>query len=375
MKIKLSFNSGKAHPGQTCDIQIGSGITKHLGKWVANSPSKRAFIIADAKLKSARTKVRSALLSAGWEVHEIPVKAGENLKDIESVYPLYGDLLKAKADRNSVLFALGGGSVGDAAGFVASTYLRGIDWVGIPTTLLAQVDSSVGGKTAINHSTGKNLIGTFHQPKLVICDTDFLSTLSAREVVSGLGETVKYGITFDPKFFTYLVKHHAQFLALDPKVLTQAIHKSLSWKARKVAHDEFDRKGVREVLNFGHTFGHALESFTKYENFQHGEALIWGMRFALALSVVRGKLKAQECAHIELFLRSLKTPPLPKALNAEKLTRLMSKDKKSRSGKIHFVLLEKLGKTTSDGDVSPKDIKQALSMLRNSTEANTGAKR
>ncbi|MGK5090307.1 3-dehydroquinate synthase [Bdellovibrionota bacterium FG-2] len=362
--VRVPFAKKAAH---SCDIRIGSGATQLLGQWLSQCRSKRAFIISDARLTNARSKVRKALASAGWETHEIPVTAGEAFKDIEAIYPLYGKLLNAKADRNATLFAVGGGSVGDAAGFVASTYLRGIDWVGIPTTLLAQVDSAVGGKTGINHRTGKNLIGTFHQPKLVICDTDFLSTLSTREIVSGLGEIIKYGITFDPKFFAFLERNNEELLARDSRFLTKSIRTSLIWKAKKVAFDEFDRKGVREALNFGHTFGHALESFTKYETFQHGEAVIWGMRFALALSVVRGKLDAKTCDKIDSFLATFAVPPLPAKLGAKELSALMAIDKKVRDGKIHFVLLKALGRTESDNGVTNQDITKALSLLRASS--------
>jgi 3-dehydroquinate synthase len=245
------------------DIRIGAGAVRELPRWLGRRRSKRAFVIADRRLRTARAALLRGLRHAGWEAHEIAVPAGEGLKDIESVYPIYGALLKARANRDSLLVALGGGSVGDAAGFVAATYLRGIDWVGVPTTLLAQVDSSIGGKTGINHVTGKNLIGAFHQPRLVVCDTDFLSTLSRREVVSGLGEVVKYGIVYDPALLGYLCKNRDRFLGLEPRILERAIERSAHWKCRAVSRDELDRAGVREFLNFGHTFGHALESATR----------------------------------------------------------------------------------------------------------------
>ena len=283
-KVNLTLRN-RSYP-----IHIGPGSIHSLTKSLKRAQSKRAFIISDQALGQARAKLKSVLKKSGWEVTEIVVRAGEELKDIQSIYPLFGKLMAARADRDSTLFALGGGTVGDAAGFVASTYLRGIAWVGIPTTLLAQVDSAVGGKTAINHSSGKNLIGTFHQPELVICDTDFLSTLGAREVISGFGEVVKYAIAFDSRFYAYLQKNIDQFLDLNSEVLSTAIRKSLFWKAKLVSQDEFDVKGVREKLNFGHTFGHALESATEYQVYQHGEAVLWGMRFALALSEVRGHL-------------------------------------------------------------------------------------
>jgi len=205
------------------DIQIGFGAIDKLDKILRDLPSKRVFVVSDQSLVGARKKVLAALKKNHFQVKEFPVKAGESFKDFKSVYSLYGDLLKNHAHRDSVLFALGGGSIGDAAGFVASTYARGIPWVGIPTTLLAQVDSSIGGKTAVNHKKGKNLIGTFHQPSAVICELGFLETLSQREVISGLGEVIKYGLIFDANFFQFLRVNWKKALHLDPKVLTQVV--------------------------------------------------------------------------------------------------------------------------------------------------------
>jgi 3-dehydroquinate synthase len=346
------------------DVWIGSGVVARAASLGSPSrPGRRAFIIADQALVSAREALRKTLAHAGWDITEIAVQAGEDLKDFQFLYPLYGELLKSGADRNAVLFALGGGSVGDAAGFIAATYMRGIQWVSVPTTLLAQVDSAVGGKTGVNHSLGKNLIGAFYQPSLVLCDSDFLKTLSSREVVSGLGETIKYGIIYDPSFCTFLRKNLKPLLALEPRILTQAVARSIRWKAKAVARDELDRNGVREALNFGHTFGHALESATGYHTFQHGEAVIWGMRFALALSQVCKKLKATERSPLEKLLTALPIPPLPQALSETELFLAMQKDKKNRNGKIHFVLLKKPGKTVTSSDVTERELVEAYRMI------------
>ena len=345
------------------DIHVGAGAIRELPHWLGHRSSKRAFILSDRRLKAARAALLKSLSQSGWETHEIAVEAGESFKDIQSIYPVYGKLLDAKANRDSVLFALGGGSVGDAAGFVAATYLRGIAWVGVPTTLLAQVDSSIGGKTGINHSSGKNLIGSFHQPELVVCDTDFLKTLGPRELVSGLGEIIKYGLVYDPYFFSYLEKNARDFLRRDPAVLTRAIEKSVSWKCKAVARDELDRKGVREVLNFGHTFGHALESITRYGTYQHGEAVIWGMRFALALSQVRGRLKASVRARADGFLATLNIPPLPRGYGPAQFSAHMSRDKKVRDGRIHFVLVDRIGHAVSDSQVQKEDLFEAYRLL------------
>lgn len=345
------------------EIRIGHGSLSRLGQYLSGSPSKRAFVIADERLQAERGNLLAVLGRAGWRAHECAVSAGESLKAIDRLYPIYGDMLKAGIDRGSTLIALGGGSVGDAAGFVASTYLRGIRWVGLPTTLLAQVDSSVGGKTAVNHPLGKNLIGTFHQPCLVLCETDFLKTLSEREVVSGLGEAIKYGLAFDPRLFSYIQDHWSQALRLDEDVLKRIIKASLKWKAKAVSEDEFDSKGAREVLNFGHTFGHALEAVTDYQGFQHGEAVLWGMRFAAALSRVRGKLSEKSWREVEGFLITVPLPSLPSGVKAESYFRSMANDKKAREGKVRFVLLKKIGETVSDGNVGMNDLRKALRMI------------
>jgi 3-dehydroquinate synthase len=346
------------------EIHIGPGAIGSIGRWLPSLKLRRAFIIADQKLDQARQELVASLKKANWEVTEILVHAGEDLKDFKNVYPLYGELLKGRANRDSVLFALGGGSVGDAASFVASTYLRGIPWVSVPTTLLGQVDSGVGGKTGINHSIGKNLIGSFHQPILVVCDTNVLSTLSQREIMSGLGEMIKYGIALDSGFFNLLNKNRDKVLKLDPDFLTYAIQRCVLWKAKIVAKDELDRKGLREVLNFGHTFAHALESATQYRVFQHGEAVIWGMRFALALSEVRKKISLKKRKEIDQFLCRLEVPLVPSQVEPDEIFRLMGQDKKVRNKKIHFVLLKELGKTLSDANVKAAELRKAYHILQ-----------
>jgi len=356
-------------PNKSYNILVGSNIVEQAVKKIKiKSKLKRAFIIWDDRLVDAQQKLYQALLKSKWEVHSFSVKAGEELKDIESVYPIYGQLLGANANRDSVVFALGGGSVGDAVGFVASTYLRGIRWVGVPTTLLAQVDSSLGGKTGINHSAGKNLIGSFYQPIMVICETQFLSTLSMRERVSGFGEAIKYAIAFDPKFYLELVKNKDKFLNLEPRFLVNIVSKCLKWKSKKVSKDEFDVKGIREALNFGHTFGHTLEAFTYYKVYQHGEAVIWGMRFALLLSEIRKKITPLIRRKVDDFLKKLPIPNLPQDLSDEILLSLMQKDKKVRDGKLNFVLSKGIGKVYSDNKVKKDEVIKAFSLLKNEGE-------
>ncbi len=343
-------------------VVVGSGVIDRLGK-IYQGESKTAVLISDRRLGDHRARVLKSLQSSGWKVNEILVDAGEQLKNFYTIYPLYGQLLDLGIDRSSTLFALGGGTIGDAAGFIASTFLRGIKWVGLPTTLLGQVDSGIGGKTGINHEKGKNLIGSFYQPALVVCETDFLKTLSKREIISGLGEVVKYGLTYDYKFFSYVRDHWTEAVALDLSVLAKLVKNSVSFKAKAVSKDEFDRKGAREVLNFGHTFGHALEKLTDYKGFQHGEAVLWGMRFAIALSRVKKKLSMKAWQEADDFLRQISLPPLPNFENSE-VFKLMAKDKKAKDSKVRFVLLKKIGESVLNRNITEQDLETALEILK-----------
>jgi len=356
MKLRLR---GSIYP-----VAAGQGEIKRLIPFLKKIAARKIILLSDQSLVKIRLKVKKQFSKYPFEFHEIALEAGEGLKDFHTIYPIYGRLLELKADRDSVLIALGGGSIGDAVGFVASTYLRGIRWIGLPTTLLAQVDSSIGGKTGINHQAGKNLIGSFHQPELVICDTDFLSTLSPREIASGIGEIVKYAITFDPKFFLYLDRNLGKLTTLNHKVMQKAIERSLKYKIKAVELDEFDRKGIREVLNFGHTFGHALETLTDYQVFQHGEAVIWGMRFAVTLSMIRGHLPECDGLKIDALLAKIPVPKLPKKIVLKTLLQAMKKDKKSSQNKVRFVLIKRLGKTVSDHHVTENDLERAFQRIK-----------
>jgi len=305
------------------------------------------------------SRLSRKLKANGIEVSQVSITANEGAKDYQKLFPLFSRLLQSGMDRNSVLFAVGGGVIGDLAGFVAATYLRGIRWVGIPTTLLAQVDSSIGGKTAVNHPLGKNLIGAFHQPSLVVCDTTILKTLSNRDRLSGFGELIKYGLAFDRRLFETLRNNHRSILQLSPKHLNPAIVAAIKWKTKVVSRDERETRGLRMTLNLGHTLGHAYESITGYRLFRHGEAVILGMRLAAALSVERGHLKEKVQLEIEEFLGALKTPRVPR-VSLKKLLGYTARDKKVEAGKVPFVLLSAIGKTVIDRKVSKDDIASAL---------------
>lgn len=355
-KLKLKIKD------QSYPIVIGSDVAQSILKYLPKKTSK-IIVISDERLTSQRKKLLSSLKKAKLPLVEIAVTAGEELKSIKNVYPLYGKLLEASADRDALIVALGGGTIGDVAGFVAATYMRGIHWIGVPTTLLAQVDSSVGGKTGINHDAGKNLIGAFYQPILVACDVSYLKTLGAREMTSGLGEIVKYALTFDKTYFKWLEKNIDALNKGDQKAICTAIEKSLSWKTKSVSHDVEDRLGVREVLNFGHTFGHALESATAYKKFQHGEAVIWGMRFALILSEIRGHLLSEKRIRMENLLKKLEVPAISKTLKKTEIFKHMKRDKKSEGGSIRFVLVNDIGHSVSDAKVTAADLDLAFLIL------------
>lgn len=343
-------------------VRIGWGLLKRSDAF-ADLPGKQAFIISDKKLAAPSKSLGLSLRKAGWVVRETSILVSESAKDYRKIFALYSKLIESKIDRDGVLFALGGGVIGDLSGFIAATYLRGIRWVGVPSTLLAQVDSSIGGKTGVNHPLGKNLIGAFHQPAMVICDTDLLRSLSARDRISGLAEMIKCGLTFDPVHYDFIVREHKKILNLEPETVSLAIAQSIRWKASVVEKDEYERSGLRRVLNFGHTVGHALESISNYKGFRHGEAILWGMRIENAISVVRGHLSESEQQKIEGFLSQLKIPDFPPTLTVKKLFAATLTDKKIKDGRVNYVLLSAVGKTVTDNLVSERDMSAALSLL------------
>ena len=346
-------------------ILIGSKVIANLPKEISkvSKETTKVFVIADRKLTKWSTALEKTLLKAGLDVHIKKVSADEKIKDFEKLFPLYDWMMKKGGDRKSVLMALGGGAIGDAVGFLAATYMRGIPWIGLPTTLLAQVDSSVGGKTAVNHPNGKNLIGAFHQPSLVVCELDYLKTLPARELLSGYGEIIKYGLIFDKPLFDYCAKNTKLILKGNATALEKVVHKSLSWKVKAVQKDEFDLKGIREALNYGHTFGHALEAELGYGKLRHGEAVIWGMRVATRLSYLKGFLSVKESIGVDQVLSQLQVPKIPKNTPFPKLLKHMKKDKKTQGGQLKFVLLDKIGHSFSQKGILPEEVKEAWESL------------
>jgi 3-dehydroquinate synthase len=278
----------------------------------------------------------------------------ESAKNLNTAEKLCRSLVRSGIDRHSLIIAVGGGVVGDVAGFVASACLRGVALVQIPTTLIAQVDSAVGGKTGVNLPEGKNLVGTFYPARLVLVDSTVLRTLPDRQYRGGLAEVIKYGVIADTELFAWLEKNFDAVLRRDPAMLSRIIARSLEIKARVVSRDERE-SGLREILNFGHTFGHALETITNYRVYQHGEAVAWGMMTAALLGHELRLTPADEVSRIVSLVRRLSPlPPWPK-VPPKKLIALMHSDKKARAGKLRFVLAPRIGKAHSHDDV-PADI-------------------
>lgn len=303
--------------------------------------------------------VHDSLRRAGFGVSPVLVPDGEEHKHLQSLSLIYDGLIRARLERNSCVVALGGGVVGDLAGMAAATYLRGIRYVQVPTTLLAQVDSSVGGKTGVNHAEGKNLIGAFYQPKLVIIDIAVLNSLPRRELVAGIAEVIKYGIIEDPSLFSLLEKSMERILALEPALLTEIIATSCAIKARIVEADERE-DDYRAVLNFGHTVGHALEAATEYRRFLHGEAVGVGMVKAAAISLAQGFCESAIVQRIAALVRKAGLPvDIPAEVSLQDLIQAMEIDKKSTGGKIKFVMCTDIGKTRFHR-LAPEEILQIL---------------
>ena len=328
-------------------VKIGSGLLARLGNECARLKlGNRCAIISDRNVAPRYGKAaRLALSNAGFDSVLITVPAGETAKSLKSVQACHDQLAAHRLERKSFIVALGGGVVGDLAGFVAATYLRGIAFVQAPTTLLAQVDSSVGGKVGVNLKAGKNLVGAFYQPRLVLCDLDTLRTLPMREYRAGLAEVIKYGIIRDANLFKRLERDMPKLLRREPNTLSEIIARCCEIKADVVGQDETE-SGLRAILNFGHTIGHALEAISHYGKYLHGEAISIGQIAAAELSAMASGLAAPDVERIRnLFKRAgLPTQVRLSAGQREKLFAAMRLDKKVSGGEIKFVLAERIGK-------------------------------
>jgi 3-dehydroquinate synthase len=329
-------------------IVIGAGWLAGMGarvRSVVGSQAIGAAVVSDSRVAPLYVPTVSASLrAADFAVAEIQIPEGEQHKNLAWLALVYDRLIEAHIERSSPIVAVGGGVVGDLAGFAAATVLRGVPLVQVPTTLLAQVDASVGGKTGINHASGKNLIGAFHQPRLVAIDLDTLKSLPRREYLAGLAEVVKYGAILDPELFARVDRNVPALLRQDTALLSDVVATSCRLKAMVVERDE--REGdYRAILNFGHTLGHAVETLTDYRRLLHGEAVAIGMVCAARLSQLLGWLSRSDLERIEGLLRRIGLPTaVPSDLSADQLALAVEADKKARGGKIKFVCLEAIGK-------------------------------
>ena len=331
-------------------IYFGSGILKDFGKTFKKFfDNRKAVIVTNPTVGKLYYKaVEDSLKREGFEPHRIEIPDGEEYKTLTWASRLFDKLIALKADRQTPLIALGGGVIGDLTGFVAATYLRGVPFIQVPTTLLAQVDSSVGGKTGVNHKKGKNLIGAFYQPKFVYIDVDTLKTLEKREMKAGLAEVIKYGVIRDPKLFKYL-EDNIDILTQNLKLKTQnaallhIVKRSCAIKASVVEADEREG-GLRAILNFGHTFGHAVEAVTKYKEYKHGEAVAIGMVFAANLSRKEGLCGNKVVDRIYSLITNAGLPTEPPDFPRNSYLKAMEVDKKVIGGELRFALVEKIGR-------------------------------
>lgn len=324
-------------------IHIGSGLLNQPELLLPHLKIQQAAIVTNTTVGPLYLeRVQNTLVQAGIKTVPIVLPDGEAYKNGESLNHIYDVLLQNRMERKGTLIALGGGVIGDLTGFAAATYLRGVPFIQIPTTLLAQVDSSVGGKTGINHPLGKNMIGAFYQPQVVLADTETLNTLPDRELSAGLAEIIKYGLISDLPFFEWLEANMELLLARDPQALTYAILRSCQNKADVVAADERE-SGRRALLNLGHTFGHAIEAGMGYGAWLHGEAVGTGMIMAAVLSQQLGWISKQDVARIRALIVKARLPDVAPNLGHEKYLDLMGLDKKVEGGKLRFVLLKAIG--------------------------------
>ncbi|UCD35278.1 MAG: 3-dehydroquinate synthase [Nitrospiraceae bacterium] len=346
------------------DIRIGSRMLSTLGLRLKEfRPSAVAIVTNRTVFPLYREALLGSLRQQGFVPKIIELPDGEEYKDLLWSYYIHGELLKARFDRDALMVAFGGGVVGDITGFVASTYMRGIRYVQVPTTLLSQVDSSVGGKTGVNHPLGKNMIGSFYQPSLVIVDVDTLKTLPGREFSAGMAEIIKYGVIADRELYDYLRAAREDILSFGD-ALIHVIRRSCEIKAGVVSRDEKE-SGLRAVLNFGHTIGHAIETVTGYQTFLHGEAVAMGMCAAAEMAVRMGIFEQRDAARIKEVVRLYRLPAdIPDSLNAGEMIAAMEIDKKARAGKIRFVLPESIGSVRIEDGIDRGLIEEVIAACR-----------
>lgn len=353
------------------EIQIGeqilAGCSETISRWLeqrfGKSSNPAAMIYTDRNVVHYAQVVEQSLQAANWRTTLYSVPPGEQSKRLESISGAWDQLVEFQADRRTVVIAVGGGVVGDAAGFVASTFNRGLPFVQVPTTLLADVDSSVGGKVGINHAKAKNLIGAFHQPLGVLIDTQAFETLPDREYKAGWSEVIKYGVILDAEFFQFLTQNTTAIQQRDESVLRTAISRSCELKAQVVEQDEYERTGLRAVLNYGHTFCHAFEALTGYGELLHGEAVSMGMVYASRLAEKLGRIGKKETDAQVQFLETVGLPINlndPAGMRIEDVIDRMKLDKKTLAGQLRFVLPTRIGHVELVDDVPEELVREVL---------------
>jgi len=354
------------------EIRIVSGglseLPTLLPTWMDRSvyqagSSRQAHVVTDRNVRPHADVVREGLTLTGWSCGLTELEPGEKTKSIASLSVVWDDLIAVKADRRTVLIAVGGGVVGDLAGFAAASFVRGLPFVQIPTSLLADVDSSVGGKTGINHPVAKNMLGAFHQPIGVLIDTEMLVTLPAREFAAGLAEVVKYGVILDSDYFAFLELRAEAIFRRDPGILRQVVARCCRLKADVVEKDEFERTGLRAVLNYGHTFGHAFEALAGFGELLHGEAVAIGMMYASRLAERLGLINSTVTVRQEALLNRFGLPtrlPAGWPHSVDAVVERMKLDKKTLGGHLRFVLPKRLGLVEIVNDVSEADVRAVL---------------
>ncbi|MCK8826644.1 3-dehydroquinate synthase [Natroniella acetigena] len=346
-------------------IKVGEDLLKDIGTYLTELEigSKVLIITNDLVDSLYGQEVKDSLKEVGFTVEVAKIGDGEKYKSLETAQQLYDQAVVAGLDRSSSILALGGGVVGDIAGFIAATYMRGVNFIQVPTTLLAQVDSSVGGKVAVNHAAGKNLIGDFYQPQLVVADINVLSTLEEKELKAGLAEVIKYGVIWDEEFFTFLEDNYKEILTLEPQQVQHLIKVSCQIKAAVVAQDETER-GLRAILNYGHTLGHALEAVTDYQYYRHGEGVAIGMLGAAKLAHQIGWLDKADVIRQQRLIENFGLPTSFSQWSVDEICQALTKDKKVEDGVIRFILAKEIGEVEIIADLEENLIKEVTQELK-----------
>ena len=363
IRVHLPGSPTGPDPDRSYLIRCGSGLLDSLGPLLRDSGGRRGVVVADAAVAETHAaRVVASLQAAGIEAVSLTVPSGEASKSVGALGRLWAEFARLAVDRHTRVLAVGGGVVGDLAGFAAATFSRGLPVWQVPTTLVAQVDSAIGGKTGINLPAGKNLVGAFWQPAGVVSDIGTLSTLPDREFVSGLAEVVKYGVILDAEFFAWLEDHAAAILAREPAAVGHAVERSAALKARVVEQDERETTGLRAALNYGHTFAHAYETAAGYGVLLHGEAVAIGMARAARLAERCGRISCDLVARQDRLLEQFRLPvAAPESLrDAERLIEIMGRDKKTLDGQLRFVLPSKLGHVDLVDGIRPEAVKDVL---------------